>query len=227
MTDPIAEAADLLRYEHATKVEVEDLTIVVVEPVKGDPGLTVLRVLGLAQAAPLVGAAAHGPNGVAVGVWRGPELYLARWTRGKRWVVGYRITGGSRLRDYVGIEGRVPTRLETGHWYDTVPEEINELFLEAGLLVDDPPFPVEKPPPSPAAGAGRSTTPTAIPRPGARPRAKPPQAPARSGRLAAQAAPLSRAKGAPATRVCAECRMRKAVGQFVPGSDLCVDCRAG
>jgi len=151
MDDRIAEAADVLRIEHDTKVDVEDRTIVVREPVKGDPGLTVLRVLGAAQAASLVGAAAHGDNGVSVGVWRAPDLYLARWPKGRRWVVGYRLTGGSRLSDYVGIEGRVPTRLETGHWYGPLPDDIANLFLETGILVDEPPFPVPaSPAPAPA-----------------------------------------------------------------------------
>jgi hypothetical protein len=221
IADHIAEAADVLRYEQDTKVDVEDNTIVVREPVKGDPGLTVLRVLGLAQAAPLAGAAAHGPNGVAVGVWRSPQLYLARWINGRRWVVGYRLTGGSRLSDYVGTEGHVPTRFETGHWYGPVPEEVGELFVEAGILVDDPPFPVPTPPPAPARSAARSS---ARPAPTASSRSRP-AAPSKPSPAAASRGSASRAPAAATTKVCAECRMRKAVAQFVPGSDLCVDCR--
>jgi hypothetical protein len=224
MDDRIAEAADVLRYEQETKVDVEDSTILVREPVKGDPGLTVLRVLGVAQAASLVAAAAHGANGVAVGVWRSPELYLARWINGRRWVVGYRLTGGSRLRDYVGTEGHVPTRFETGHWYGPVPEMITELFLEAGILVDDPPFPVPSPAPArsqPPAGPSRAAS-SGPPRGRPRPR---PAAPAAGPSPARPRPSTSRAPAAPTTKVCAECRMRKAIGQFVPGSELCVDCR--
>ena len=221
MDDRIAEAADELRIEHDTKVDVEDRTIVVREPVKGDPGLTVLRVLGAAQAASLVGAAAHGENGVSVGVWRAPELYLARWPKGRRWVVGYRLTGGSRLSDYVGIEGRVPTRLEIGHWYGPLPEEIADLFLEAGILVDDPPFPVPAPPaPAPGAAPRRAPVPS---RPATQRSGPPSPRPRAQG---AKAAPTSRLRpAAPTTKLCADCRMHKAVGQFLPGSDLCIDCR--
>ena len=43
-----------------------------------------MRVIGLAQAGTPVGNAAHGPGGVAAGVWRQPELYLARWAKGRR-----------------------------------------------------------------------------------------------------------------------------------------------
>jgi hypothetical protein len=222
----IAEAAERLRYDHGIKVEVDDKTILVVEPVKGDPGLTVLRVLGVAQAAPVAGAAAHGPNGVAAGVWRKPELYVARWTSGRRWVSGYRLTGTSRLSDYVGTEGHVPTRLETGNWYGPVPDEISDLFLEAGILLDDPPFPVPAPPPAPSrpvpdappaakrAAPGRSSSAPVRREPAPRPKASPPRAPAPARPAAARA-----------TRVCPSCRMHKGASQFVPGSDLCVDCR--
>jgi len=220
MDDRIAEAADVLRVEHDTKVDVEDRTILVREPVKGDPGLTVLRVLGAAQAASLVGAAAHGENGVSVGVWRAPDLYLARWPKGRRWVVGYRLTGGSRLSDYVGIEGRVPTRLETGHWYGPLPDDIADVFLEAGILVDDPPFPVPAPP---------APAPARPPRTASRPSPSSPRASSASPRprpQAPKAAPAGRLRpAAPSTKLCAECRMHKALGQFVPGSDLCIDCR--
>ncbi len=227
----IAEAADSLRYDHATKVEVDDRTIRIIEPVKGDPGLSVLRVLGVAQAASPVGAAAHGPSGVAAGVWRNPELYLARWINGRRWVSGYRLTGTARLSDYVGAEGHVPTRLETGNWYGPVPEEINDAFIEAGILLEDPPFPVPAPGPPrdtggtrPAGGGtstpgstGRSAAATGGTRassarkaPGARP---------------ARPAPATKPPAAAKTRLCPSCRMHKVPTQFVAGSDLCVDCR--
>ena len=227
MDEAITEAADTLRFEHHTKVQVEDRSIIVLDPVKGDPGGTVLRVLASAQAAPLVGAAAHGANGVSIGVWRAPDLYVARWIKGRRWVAGYRLTGGSRLSDYVGTEGHVPTRLETGNWYGSLPDEITELFLEAGLLVDDPPFPVPKPPAAPAPVI--QSRPAAAARP-----SRPAPRPASAGRdpsgvpSRAPAPPSARARGRaqPATRLCAECRMHKAASQFVAGSDLCVDCRA-
>ena len=70
----IAEAVEQLRHERKIAVEVEDRTIRLVDPVPGDPGSAVLRVLGTAQAASPVGAASHGPGKLAVGVWRAPEL---------------------------------------------------------------------------------------------------------------------------------------------------------
>ena len=220
MDERIAEAADLLRYEHATKVDVDDRTILLTEPVKGDPGLSVLRVLGVAQAASPVGAAARGPNGVAAGVWRKPEVYVARWPSGRLWVSGYRLTGTSRLSDYVGAEGRVPTRLETGNWYGLVPDEINDAFLEAGILLEDPPFPVPPPPPT-AAKAVRSAEPrrpTAGSAPGAR-SSRP------AGPRPTRPATAPKPSAAKPTRLCPSCRMHKVASQFVPGSDLCVDCR--
>jgi hypothetical protein len=210
----IAEAVELLRQERRVAFEVEDRAIRLVEPVNGDPGSAVLRVLGTAQAASPVGAASHGGGRVAMGVWRAPELYLARWTLGKRWVVGYRLPSDAKPNDYVRIEGRIPTRLETDNWYGPVPAAVEEAFLDAGLLLDDPPFPVPAPPPPPPPSPPSSRRPPSRPSTPRVPRAPRPAASARP-----KPAP------APTTRVCPSCLMQKSVGQFVAGSDLCVDCR--
>jgi hypothetical protein len=107
----LADAVAQLRQERKITISVEDRTIRLIDPVGGDPGSAVLRVLGTAQAASPVGVASHGPGKLAVGVWRAPYLYLARWTNGKRWVVGYRLPAGAKPNDYVRMEGRIPTRL--------------------------------------------------------------------------------------------------------------------
>lgn len=212
MDGPLAEAAESLRDDHATLVAVEDRLLRLMEPVNGDAGFAVLRALGIAQAASPVAAAARGRNGVALGVWRRPDLYVARWTPGKRWVVGYRLTGASRVNDYVRTEGRLPTRLETGNWYGSVPDEVSELFLEAGVLLDEPPFEVPAASPPPPARPVSSSSPVN----------RTPSAP----RTRAKAAGPSRsAAAAPSTRLCPSCRMQKAAAQFVAGSDHCVDCR--
>lgn len=212
----MAEALDALRGSHGDAVKVEGRGVWLTEPVKGDPGNAVLRALGALEEVSPVGAAAHGPAGVAVGVWRNPRLYLARWTKGRRWVVAYHLGGGSLPNHYVRTEGRIPTRFETGSWYGAVPDEVDEAFLDADLLLDDPPFPVPAapPPPPPAAAKGTGAPRAAAPRPPATPRppkpAKPPPAP--------------RAR-ADVTRLCPSCSMHKRPVQFVEGSDLCVDCR--
>ena len=213
MDQDIADAAELLRQERRLAFEVEDRTIRLVEPVNGDPGSAVLRVLGTAQGASPVGVASHAPGRVAVGVWRAPELYLARWTKGKRWVVGYRLPSGAKPNDYVRMEGRIPTRLETENWYGPVPAEVEEAFLDAGVLLDDPPFPIPVPPPPPPP-ASRPPSSAAAPRAPRVPRVAKPRA-----------APAPRPEPAPTTRLCPSCRMLKSFGQFVAGSDLCVDCR--
>ncbi|HEV2759402.1 MAG TPA: hypothetical protein VGV86_07530, partial [Acidimicrobiales bacterium] len=159
-----------------------------------------------------VGVASHGPGKLAVGVWRAPELFLARWTNGKRWVVGYRLPGGAKPNDYVRMEGRIPTRLETDNWYGPVPDTVEEAFLETGLLLDDPPFPVPPAPPRAPEPAPRSGAP--VTRARAAPRVPRPRA-----------APAPKPEAAPTARVCPSCRMVKSLGQFVPGSELCVDCR--
>lgn len=204
MDPALADAVELVRRERHVAVTVEDRTIRLVEPVKGEPGSAVLRLLGLAQAASPVGAAAHaGPQRVAAGVWRSPDLYLSRWTGGKRWVVGYELSGGARPNDYVRTEGRIPTRLETGNWYGEVPDAVQEAFLDAGLLLEEPPFEVARPPRQPA--------------PPARPRSTRPSKP-----MPASASSRPRAVAA---LLCPVCRMHKAAGQFVAGDDRCVDCR--
>ncbi|MFN2505300.1 MAG: hypothetical protein ABR540_13935, partial [Acidimicrobiales bacterium] len=195
-------------------VEVDERTVKLVEPVNGDPGLTVLRVLGLGQAGSPFGVAAHGPNGVAAGLWRNPELYVVRWIKGKRWVVGYRLAGASRLSDYVASEGRVPTRMETGNWYGSVPDTVSEAFFEAGIILDDPPFPVPAAPPERrTVVASRGT---------AKPVTRQPRS---TGTTANRKAAASKPPAAPSTRLCPGCRMHKRLSQFVAGSDSCVDCR--
>src|SRR5688500_16858520 len=181
----IADAVEQLRHDRKIAVQGEDRTIRLMDPVAGDPGSAVLRVLGTAQAASPVGVACHGPGKLAVGVWRAPELYLARWTNGKRWVVGYCLPGGSKPNDYVRIEGRIPTRLETDTWYGPVPAAVDEAFMDAGVLLDDPPFPVPPAPPQ-------------LPAPEPRQRAAPaPRAP-----RAPRAAPAPKPAPAPTSRVC-------------------------
>lgn len=216
MEPDIADAVDLLRAERTIAFEVEDRFIRLLEPVPGDPGSAVLRVLGATQAASPIGVASHGPGKVAVGLWHAPDLFLARWTNGKRWVVGYRLPGGAKPNDYVRIEGRIPTRLETDNWYGPVPSAVEDAFLDAGLLLDDPPFPVPPPPPPLRAATSSSGGRTPAARAERAPRVpKPRDAPG----------PKVRPEPAPTARVCPSCRMLKSLGQFVPGSDLCVDCR--
>lgn len=208
MDPALADAVEAVRRDRRLAVAVEERTIRLLDPVRGDPGSGVLRLLGAAQAASPVGAAAHaGPERVAAGVWRSPDLYLARWTGGKRWVVGHRLADGARPNDYVRMEGRIPTRLETGNWYDDVADEVQEAFFEVGLLLDDPPFEVVRP-----VARARRTAPS-----------PPSTRPARRSDPKPLSAPPSR-RAAP-TRLCPECRMYKAAGQFVAGSDRCVDCR--
>ena len=206
----MAEAIDTLRGGHGYVVNVDGRSIHLVEPVRGDPGNAVLRALGLVEGVTPVGAAAFGPTGVAVGVWRNPDLYLARWTKGRRWVVAYRLAGGSSPNHYVRTEGRIPTRFETGTWYGAVPSEVDEAFLEADLLLDDPPFPVPAAPPPPPAPAARA------------PRQSKPAAPRRERTPAHKTAAPRRSED---IRLCPSCRMHKRPSQFVTGSDLCVDCR--
>jgi hypothetical protein len=201
----VAEAVESLRHEHGLVLDVQERTICLREPANGEPGFAVLRVLGLAEASSPIAAAAHGAKGVAAGLWRRPELFLARWTKGTLWVVAYRLPEGSRPSDYVRTEGRIPTRLETGSWYDTAPESVSEAFFDAGLLIDDPPFPVPKavePAPAESKPAVKRTT---------------------AGRKR-RATVVPRTK--PATlRLCSTCGMQKALVQFSAGSEQCVDCR--
>lgn len=227
MDEPLARAAEVVRDAHGLAVDVDDRTLRIVDPVKGDVGNAVLRVLGLAQGASPVGAAARGPTGVAAAVWRDREVYLARWTKGTLWVVGYRLPGSSKPNDYVRIEGRIPTRLETGQWYRTVPDAVAEAFFEVGLLLDDPPFPVAPPPPAaPPAQRSSAQRSSAQPSPPRRRKASAsPSGADRKPKTPAQPTANVRRARPEAGRVCTECRLHKALTQFVAGSDRCVDCR--
>jgi len=100
----LAYTVERLAHEHSLEAVVEQRTIRLPQPVKGDPSLTVLRVLGVAQDDAPVGAAAHSGNIVAIGVWRDPDVYLARWTNGKRWVTAYRLSGDTKPNTYVRTE---------------------------------------------------------------------------------------------------------------------------
>jgi hypothetical protein len=212
--DALGEAIDLL-HDRYDGVELAGRTIRLASPVNGDAGFVALRVLGVAQAAFPVGAAAHGPGGVGIGVWRPPELYLARWTQ-NRWVVGYRLPRGSRPADYIGSEGRIPGRFEIGNWYATVPDEVRTAFAEVGLSLEAPPFPPPAPP-GPPEPKGRSR-PTRSSSPMRTPAASRPAA-------AGRPKPAPKPEPAATTRLCHACNMRKVLTQFTAGSDLCVDCR--
>jgi hypothetical protein len=213
-SDPLAEVLEALLDEH-DEVERSGRTLRLPRPVNGDPGFAVLRILGVAQAAFPVGAAASGPAGVAIGVWRPPDLYLARW-RPTRWVVGYRLARGSRPGDYVRSEGRIPGHYETGNWYTTIPDDVTEAFFDVGLSLEAPPFPLPEVPASPEP-KGRSRR---------SPSTKAPAAPSPRRAAPPKPKPVPAPKPMPpTTRVCPACNMRRVLTQFTPGSDLCIDCR--
>jgi hypothetical protein len=197
------------------KATIEDRVIRLVNPVMGSAHLAVLQALGAAATAPPVGAAAHGPAGVAAAVWAPPDLYVVRWTGVSRWVAAYKFPPRTRPDEYLREESGIPSRLNRGNWYGEVPEAVIETFFSVGLLLDEPPFPVPPPPvrPKPAASS-----------PPARKKAATTRAPA-APRAPRRAAPARPVKSVPATRSCPSCNLKKHPSQFVAGSDLCVDCR--
>lgn len=223
--DSFAQAVGRLSDE-GLALEISGRTFRIVDPVRGDAGAAALRLLGMVQAAAPVAIATHGATQVAVAVWAPPRLYVVRWAR-NRWMVGYRLAGGSRPNDYVRSEGRIPGHLEMGNWYESVPDEIADTFTDVGLSLVSPPFPVPaqaepEPPPTPrrTAGASSGRVSAAEKAPPARPARKvsapkPPKPP-----------PAPKRPAPPTTRVCPGCNMRRTLTQFEPGSDLCVDCRA-
>ena len=220
--DPFAEAVGRLSDE-GLGLEISNRTFRIVDPVRGDAGAAALRLLGMVQGAAPIGIATHGSTQVAAAVWAPPRLYVVRWAR-NRWVVGYRLTSGSRPNDYVRSEGRIPGHLEIGNWYESVPDEVSDTFIAVGLELVTPPFPVPAqpqpdPPPAPrrsAAGSGGRVS-AAEKAPPARPapRQRTPKPP-----------PAPKPPAPPTSRVCPGCNMRRTLTQFEPGSDLCVDCRS-
>jgi hypothetical protein len=231
-TDPFAQAVARLSDE-GLALEISARTFRLVDPVRGDAGAAALRLLGMVQAAAPVAIATHGANQVAAAVWVPPRLFVARWAR-NRWVVGYRLAAGSRPNDYVRVEGRIPGHLETGNWYESVPDDVADAFDGVGLSLASPPFPVPaqpepEPPPAPRRSAGAGATAggrgggsagrlsSAEKAPPARP------APRRVG--APKPPPSPKPPPPPTSRVCPGCNMRRTLTQFTAGSDLCVDCR--
>jgi hypothetical protein len=211
----IEQALDEFVAESGVTAHLEDRTIRLLDPVPGSPHLAVLRVLGFATKAGPVGAAAHGPQGVAAAVWDSPTMYMVRWTGGSRWVSWFKFPARGRPDDYLREASGIPSALTKGNWYDEVPDEITEAFLVVGVLLDEPPFPVPQPPAPPPEPASSSPSPRA-PRTSAAPRPRAPRRPA---------APATPKKVVPVTRTCAACNLAKHPSQFVEGSDLCVDCR--
>ena len=222
--DPFAEAVGRLSDE-GVSLEISGRTFRLVDPVRGDAGAAALRYLGMVQGAAPVGIATHSGIQVAAAVWAPPRLFVARWSR-NRWIVGYRLTPGSRPNDYVRSEGRIPGHFETGNWYDSVPDEVADIFDAVGLPLVSAPFPVPvqplpEPPPPPRRGAasggsgGRGSSAEKAP-PG-RPAPRKPAAP--------KPPPAPPPPPPPTSKVCPGCNMRRTLTQFAPGSDLCVDCR--
>src|SRR4051812_32614158 len=95
--DEIYEAARRLLSEHGTTCTVEDRALHIPGPVRGDAAFAVLNAVALAQDASPVGAATHGPGGGAMAAWDRPTLLVARYVKGRRTVVSYRIPVGSTL----------------------------------------------------------------------------------------------------------------------------------
>src|SRR5262245_17791149 len=93
---PIFDAIAQLKAEEGVAATLDERVIRIPEPVTGSPHLAVLQALGFAAEASPVGAAAHGPAGVAAGVWNAPDLYMTRWTGTSRWVAAYRFTRRGR-----------------------------------------------------------------------------------------------------------------------------------
>jgi hypothetical protein len=215
--DAVDLAIDQLAEELGIVARLEDRVLRLTTPVPGSPHLAILQALGWAAKAAPIGGVAHGPNGVAAAVWLGPELYIARWTGKSRWVSAFKFSARARADEYLREESGIPSHLNRGSWYGDVPDEVAEAFFTVGLLLDEAPFPVPQPPeppPAPAKPARSSTRAPAAPR---EPRA--PRAPRK------RAEPAAPKRVAPATRTCAMCNLQKHPGQFIEGSDLCVDCR--
>ena len=63
---------------------------------------------------------------------------MVRSTAKVRRVTLYRLHGSLRPNDYARDEGRLPTHLEEGNWYGAaVPEHVEELLMECGVLLED------------------------------------------------------------------------------------------
>jgi hypothetical protein len=212
--DPIELAVEELAAD-GIKATVDDRLILLSNPVMGSPHLAVLQALGAAATAVPVGAAAHGPAGVAAAVWQRPDLHVVRWTGVSRWVAAYRFPPRARPDDYLREESGIPSRLNKGSWYGPVPEPVAEAFFSVGLLLDEPPFPVPPPP-------ARATPPTAA---GPTRKKAAPRAPAGSRAPRKPAPPARPVKALATTRACPGCNLKKHPSQFVAGSELCVDCR--
>lgn len=134
--DHIAAAVELLYVEHGTAAEVAGTCIRITDPVAGDGTNAVLRAIGLAQDAAVVGAVASGPKGAAAAVWRAPLLAVVR--RGlKRRVTLYKFSGLLRPSDYGRAEGILTHQYEQGNWFAAVPDHVQELLLEGGVLIED------------------------------------------------------------------------------------------
>lgn len=217
---------------HGLQARLSDRTILITSEVRGSPHLAVLQALGLAARAAPVGAAAHGPTGVAAGVWLAPDLYLVRWTGANRWVAGYRFSRSGRPDDYVREATGIPSQLARGDWHGEVPDEVAESFLDVGILLDEPPFPVPQPPPTPppAATPARPARSTRSARSGPSEGTATGTTSATGSARAARTKPARPARpakkaAAPTLRSCPSCHLQKHVSQFEPGSDLCADCR--
>jgi hypothetical protein len=217
--DPFAQAVNLLTDE-GLALEISGRTFRVVDPVRGDAGAAAMRLLGMVQAAAPVAIATHGSTQVAAAVWAPPRLYVARWSR-NRWVVGYRLAAGSRPNDYVRTEGRIPGHLEMGNWYESVPDEVSDMFVDVGLSLASPPFPVPAQPDPPPPSTPRRTAASSSGRVSAAAKAPP----ARPAPRAPKPPPAPMPPAPPTSKVCPGCNMRRTLTQFEPGSELCIDCR--
>lgn len=137
--DHLAQAAERLADEYGLASEVDGTCIRISTAVPGDPVAAVLRAIGLAQDADVVGAVASGPKGTAAAVWRTPHVVVARRIPTVRRVTHYKLDYWSSPNDFARTEGRIPADLEQGNWYgeDALPDWVEELLLEGGMLLEE------------------------------------------------------------------------------------------
>lgn len=136
--DHFADAVDELMGSIGWSCEVHGTCIRINDPVAGDPVSAVLRAIGLAQDAPVVGATAAGPKGSAAAAWRSPMVVVVRRGPKARRITLYKLDGWFKPEYYAKSFGHVPSDLEQGNWYgDEVPPAVEDLLLEAGILLEE------------------------------------------------------------------------------------------
>jgi hypothetical protein len=131
--DLIDDAVHTINSDLHLSADSDRLVIRLLDPLGGDPRMTVLRVLGLVGPGPAAVQADTPRGGHVIGIWSAPDLVLVQHSSsGKTYGFQYSLRGYGPGVFWKDLES-LPRARNQWNSEATTPEEVRSLFDEVGL----------------------------------------------------------------------------------------------